>query len=184
VRVRLSGLYASGDSKPHDNVETGFDSILENPQFAGADTSYFIRESIPFVGGGAVGLNGPNGILLDLRSSKDEGQSNFNNPGTVLLGAGADFDVLPQLRISTNINHISFVDTAVIEALRQQGSIPTPLGWDYSVATIWRPWDTQNVVFRVSGAVFSSEKGFDNLLATVGHDTNFYSVVFNAIFAF
>ena len=32
----------------------------------------------------------------DLRSSKDEGQSNFNNPGTVLLGVGADFDVLPR----------------------------------------------------------------------------------------
>jgi len=184
VRVRLSGVYASGDSKPHDNVEGGFDAILENPQIAGSDTSYFIRESIPFIGGGGVALKGPNGLLLDLRSSKDEGQSNFNNPGTILLGGGADFDVLPQLRISTNINHVSFANPAVVEALRQQGSISPDLGWDYSIATIWRPWQTQNIVFRVSGAVFMANRGFDDLFTTVGHDTNFYSGVFNAIFAF
>ena len=80
VRLRLSGLYVSGDSNPHDNVETGSDAILENPQFAVVDTSYFIRQSIPFVGGGLVGVSWCNGVLADLRSSKDEGQSNFNNP--------------------------------------------------------------------------------------------------------
>jgi hypothetical protein len=182
--VRLSGIYASGDGKPHDNVETGFDAILENPQIAGSDTSYFIREGIPFIGGGLVGIKGPNGVLLDLRSSKDEGQSNFNNPGTILLGGGADFDVLPQLRISTNINHVSFANTAVVEALRQQGSISPDLGWDYSLATIYRPWETQNIVFRVSGSVFMANRGFSDLFTSVGHDTNFYSVAFNAIFAF
>jgi hypothetical protein len=184
VRVRLSGLYASGDSKPHDNVETGFDAIMENPQFAGADTSYFIRQSIPFIGGGGVALSGPNGVLNDLRSSKDEGQSNFNNPGTILLGGGADFDVLPELRISTNINHISFANTAVLEALRQQGSISPDFGWDYSVATTWRPWDTQNIVFRVSGAILEANRGFNTLFTTANHDTTFYSVLLNAIFAF
>ena len=184
VRVRLSGIYASGDSKPHSNTETGFDAILENPQIAGSDTSYFIREGIPFISGGGVALKGPNGVLLDLRSSKDEGQSNFSNPGTILLGGGADFDVLPQLRISTNINHVSFANTAVVEALRQQGSISPDLGWDYSVATIWRPWQTQNIVFRVSGSIFSANRGFSDLFTSAGHDTNFYSGVFNAIFAF
>ncbi len=99
VRVRLSALYASGDDNPYDNTEGGFDAIFENPQFAGSDTSYWIRQSVPFAGGGrAIFLNGRNGILNDLRSSKEEGQSNFNNPGTILLGAGADFDVLPELR--------------------------------------------------------------------------------------
>ncbi|MEE8438060.1 MAG: hypothetical protein V3S07_00610, partial [Micropepsaceae bacterium] len=96
MRFRLSGLYASGDNDPYDNLETGFDAIFENPLFAGADTSYWIRQSIPFAGGGrAVGVNGRNGILNSLRSSKEEGQSNFNNPGTILLGIGADFDILP-----------------------------------------------------------------------------------------
>ncbi len=64
IRVRLSGLYASGDDNPYDNHEGGFDAIFENPQFAGADTSYWIRQSIPFVGGGRdIFLNSRNGVL-------------------------------------------------------------------------------------------------------------------------
>ncbi len=184
VRVRLSGLYASGNHDPKGNTETGFDSILENPQFAGADTSYYVRQGVPFVGGGAVALHGPNSILLDLRSSKDEGQSNFNNPGTALIGAGADFDVLPTLRVTTNINHIWFADTAVIQALRQQGSISNDMGWDYSLSTIWRPRMTQNVIFRLSGAVFSPGAGFNSLLTTAGHDSVFYSILFNTVLTF
>jgi hypothetical protein len=184
LRIRLSGLYASGNHNPRGHTETGFDAILENPQFAGADTSYFISQSLPFVGGGAVGLNGPNGLLLDLRSSKDEGQSNFNNPGTALVGIGADADVLPQLRISADINHIWFADTAVVEALRQQGSVSNDLGWDYSISTIWRPRMTQNVVFRLSGAIFQPDSGFNNLLTSVGRDQAYYSVLFNTVLTF
>jgi len=184
VRIRLSGLYASGDRNPHDNVETGFDAILENPQFAGADTSFWIRQSIPFVGGGLVGVSGRNGLLADLRSSKDEGQSNFNNPGTVLLGAGADFDLTPELRVSGNANHLWFANTAVVEALRQQGSISTDLGWDLSLATIWRPRMTQNIVFRASVAAFVPGAGFGSLFPTAGKDSAYYSILLNSILRF
>jgi hypothetical protein len=184
LRIRLSGLYASGNHNPRGGTEGGFDAILQNPQFAGADTSYFISQSLPFVGGGAVGLNGPNGLLLDLRSSKDEGQSNFNNPGTALVGVGADADVLPQLRISGNINHVWFASTAVLEALRQQGSISNDLGWDYSISTIWRPRMTQNIIFRLSGAIFAPDRGFNNLLTSVGRDSAYYSILFNTVLAF
>src|SRR5205814_3841957 len=76
IRLRLSGAYASGQSDPFKNTEHGFDAILENPQFAGADASYWIRQSIPLIGGGGVGLTGRNGMLPSLRSSKTEGQSN------------------------------------------------------------------------------------------------------------
>src|SRR4029077_8317776 len=177
IRFRLSGLLASGDSNPRDSVETGFDAIFQNPQFAGADTSYWLRRSIPFVGGGeAVVLNNLNGVLNDLRSSKELGQSNFNNPGTALLGAGADFDVLPQLRVSTNINHLWFADTAVVEALRQQCCVSADLGWDYSVSTIWRPLMTQNIVLRASAAVLQPGAGFNNLFP----ETAYYSVLLNA----
>ncbi|HRE36552.1 MAG TPA: hypothetical protein PK217_15915, partial [Sphingopyxis terrae] len=54
MRFRLSGLYATGDSDPYNNVEGGFDAIFENPIFGGADTSYWIRQTIPFAGGGRV----------------------------------------------------------------------------------------------------------------------------------
>ena len=185
VRVRLSGLYASGDNDPYDNKEGGFDAIQENPQFAGSDTSYWIRQTIPFAGGGrAIAINGRNGVLNSLRSSKDEGQSNFNNPGTVVLGGGADFDVTPQLRITTNLNHIAFANTAVVQALRQEGSIPNALGWDASVSAIFRPQMTQNLVFRGSVAAFQPGKGFKDLFTnSAGHD-RYYSVLLNAILSF
>jgi hypothetical protein len=185
VRLRLQGLYASGDKDPYDNKETGFDAIFENPQFAGSDTSYWIRQTIPFAGGGRViGINARNGVLNSLRSSKEEGQSNFNNPGTVLLGAGADFDVTPELRISTNVNHISFANTAVLQALRMEGSIPKSLGWDASISTIWRPHMTQNIVFRASAAAFDPGKGFNDLFDNSSRDKRYYSILLNAVVSF
>jgi len=185
IRVRGSILYASGDSKPYDNKETGYDAIFENPQFAGADTSYWIRQSIPFAGGGrAVSITGRNGVLNDLRASKEEGQANFNNPGTILIGGGADFDLTPRLRVTGNVNHVGFVDTAVVRALRNEGSIPKALGWDYSVSAIWRPKMTQNMVFRGSVAVFDPAAGFGDLFTNSGHDDRYYSILLNAILNF
>jgi hypothetical protein len=185
VRVRLSGLYATGDNDPFDDTETGFDAVYENPIFAGADTSYWIRQTIPFAGGGAgISVNTRNGILNNLRTSKDEGQANFNNPGTILLGAGADFDLKPTLRVSTNLNHLWFENTATIKALRNEGSVPKSIGWDASVSVIWRPKAIQNVVFRVSGALFDPGKGFGDLFASAGRDKRFYSVLFNTILSY
>ncbi len=101
----------------------------------------------------------------------------------MLLGAGADFDVLPELRISTNLNHIWFANTAVVEALRQQADIPNDLGWDYSIAAVYRPWETQNIVLRASGAIFSPDSGFGHLFDT-SQDRRFYSVLFNAVLTY
>jgi hypothetical protein len=185
LRIRGSALYASGDKHPFDDKETGFDAIFENPQFAGADTSYWIRQAIPLAGGGrAVTLSGRNGVLADLRSSKEEGQSNFNNPGTILLGLGADADVTPQLRVFGNINHISFEDTSVLQVLRQERSIPTSLGWDYSLSAVFRPRVTQNLVFRASVAVFDPGSGFFDLFSNSNGDSRYYSVLLNAILTF
>ena len=191
IRLRLSGLYASGDKKPYDNKETGFDAIFENPIFAGADTSYWIRQSIPFAGGGrAIAISQRNGILNDLRSSKEEGQSNFNNPGTMLLGVGGDFDVTPKLRISANVNHLWFQNTATLRALRNEGDIPKSIGFDYSLSAIYRPKMIQNVVFRLSGAILDPGKGMRDLFTSASsfsggnRDKYYYSVLFNTILAF
>lgn len=182
IRVRLSGLYASGDGNPYDDKETGFDAILENPIFAGADTSYWIRQAIPFAGGGrAIAISGRNGVLNDLRSSKEEGQSNFNNPGTVLAGVGADFDLTPRLRLSTNANHLWFADTTVLQTLRNEGSIPRAIGWDLSTAAIWRPKATQNIVFRLSGAILFAGSGLRDLVASTDHGSRYYSILANVI---
>ena len=163
IRPRLSFLYGSGDDDPFDNKSTGFDAILENPQFAGADTSYWIRQAVPLIGGGRVALSGRNGVLASLRSSKDEGQSNFVNPGIWLVGIGADFDVLPQLRVSLNWNSLWFDNTQVLEVARNQGSIDSALGQDVSAALTYRPMMTQNVVLRTSYARLFAGKGFQDL---------------------
>lgn len=185
MRFRLSGAWASGDGDPFDDTEGGFDAVFENPIFAGADTSYWIRQTIPFAGGGrAISVNGRNGILNSLRSSKEQGQSNFNNPGLMLAGAGADFDLTPELRVSTNANHLWFEDTAVLQALRVEGSIPKDIGWDLSTAAIWRPQATQNIVFRLSGAALVAGAGFRDLFDAVGNKRTFYSVLANAILTY
>ncbi len=185
MRFRLSAAYASGDGDPFDDTEGGFDAIFENPVFAGADTSYWIRQAIPFAGGGRqVFLNGRNGILNSLRSSKEEGQSNFNNPGLMLVGAGGDFDLTPEFRLSANANHLWFEDTATLQALRVEGSIPKDLGWDLSAAAIWRPKATQNLVFRLSGATLVAGDGFRDLFDTTGGGKAYYSVLANVILSY
>jgi hypothetical protein len=186
VRVRLSALYASGDDDPYDDTDRGFDAIFENPQFAGADTSYWIRQQVPFIGGGFVGLSGRNAVLPALRPNKEQGQSNFTNPGITLIGAGADLDILPSFRLSFNANYLQFNDTSSLEALRQQGNISRSIGWDLSTAAIWRPFLNQNVVLRLSGAVLLPGDGFDELYGSKskGDDDYLYSILGNFVLTY
>lgn len=163
IRPRLSLLYGSGDDDPYDDKATGFDAIFENPQFAGADTSYWIRQAVPLIGGGRVALSSRNGILNSLRSSKEEGQSNFTNPGIMLVGLGADMDLTPKLRLSFNFNSLFFAETEVLEAARNQANIERHIGHDVSASVIYRPLMSQNIVVRASYAQLIAEDGFDSL---------------------
>ena len=180
MRFRLSALYGSGDRNPYDGTAAGYDAIFENPIFAGADTSFWIRRPVPLIGGGGVALSQFNGVLANLRPSKEFGQSNFENPGIVLLGVGADFDITPQLRIFGNANYLRFDDTAILELMRSQGGIGREIGLDLSVAAIWRPFFTQNIILRFSGAVLLPGEGFRALYP----DEDGYSVLANLIFSY
>ena len=131
-----------------------------------------------------MGINTRNGILNNLRSSKEQGQSNFNNPGTILFGAGGDFDLTPKFRLSANVNHLWFANTSSLQALRVEGSIPKSIGLGASLSAIWRPSAIQNVVFRLSGAVFDPGKGLSDLVSSAGRNDRFYSVLFNAIISY
>ena len=181
IRVRASALYGSGDDDPFDDTDEGFDAIFENPIFAGYDTSYFIRQAIPLIGGANnIQLTGRNSVLPSLRSSKELGQSNFTNPGIELYGLGADFDILPELRLSTNFNKLYFDETAVLEQLRNQRRVDSDIGWDLSAAIIYRPYFTQNIVLRLSGALLVPGQGFRDLFV----DDNPFSVLGNFVFTF
>jgi len=180
IRARLSLLYATGDSNPYDRKATGFDAVFENPQFAGGDTSYWISQAVPLIGGGGVTLTSGNGVLADLRSSKGEGQSNFDNPGIMLGGFGADLDVLPVLRVALNLNTIYFANTAVLAALRNQAFDDKHVGEDASIAVTYRPLMSQNIVLRAAYARLFTASGFDALFPHT--DPNYF--LLNFIFAY
>lgn len=166
-RFRFSLVYASGDDDPYDDKETGYDAIFENPQIAGSDTSYWIRQTVPLIGGGRVAISQRNGLLNNLRSSKELGQSNFTNPGLLLLGLGTDLDLTPEFRLSFNANQLWFANTAVLEVARNQGQIDEHIGLDLSAAAIWRPFATQNIVLRLSAAYLLPGQGFEDLYGDV-----------------
>lgn len=180
IRSRLSIIYGSGDEDPFDDKSTGFDAIFENPLIAGADTSFWIRQPVANIGGGGVALSGRNGVLNSLRTSKEQGQSNFTNPGIMLLGAGMDFDILPELRISWNANHIWFDKTEVMEVARNQSNIDKAIGWDLSISSIYRPYMTQNIVFRLSAAALVPGEGYKQLF---GDEIN-YTVLANLVLTY
>jgi len=183
LRVRGSLLYASGDKDPYDGKENGFDAILENPQFAGADTSFWIRQAVPLIGGGGVALSGRNAVLPALRSSKDQGQSNFTNPGLLLVGIGVDADLAPRWRAIANVNQLWFNNTSSLSALRNQGDIDRGLGTDVSVAVQYRPLFIQNIVFNASAAVLIPGKGFKQLYVAGGSNTP-YSILANLVLTY
>lgn len=180
IRPRLSLLYASGDPDPYDSVAEGYDAVFENPIFAGADTSFWIRQAVPNIGGGLVTLSPRNGVLNALTPSKEHGQSNFANPGLQLYGLGADLDLLPELRVSINANKLFFDNTAVLEAALNQGPIDPDIGWDLSLSTIWRPLMSQNIVTRLSGALLAPGRGFEQLYG----EGIAYSILANFVFTY
>jgi len=183
VRVRATGVYASGDRDPFDRKATGFDAILENPQIAGADTSYWIRQAVPFIGGGGVALSMRNGMLPSLRTSREHGQSNFTNPGLRLLGVGADLDIAPQLRLIGNANHLAFDDLSSLAALRNQRLVDRDIGWDVSLALQYRPLFIQNVVLSASFALLFAGSGLRALYGdTVRSDQ--YSALVSMVLTF
>ncbi len=178
IRVRGSLAYASGDSDPFDDKSQGYDAIFENPIFAGADTSYWVRQNLPLIGGGGVALAGRNSLLPSMRSSRELGQSNFENPGLQLIGLGADVDLTPESRVSANLNQLWFDDTATLEVARNQGPIDRGIGTDLSVAWIWRPLATQNAILRLSAAALFPASGLEDLY---GSDDTYTTVLANVI---
>ena len=183
VRLRASALWASGDKDPYDGKAQGFDSVLENPQFAGADTSYWIRQAVPLIGGGGVALSMRNGVLPSLRSSREFGQSNFTNPGLHLFGVGADFDVKPGLRVISNVNYLEFDNLSSLAVLRNQRLHSTKIGVDASVGVQYRPFFTQNVVVNASVGALLPSKGLREIYGN-SFDSTQYSALLNILLNF
>ena len=52
VRYKVSTFYASGDGNPRDGRATGFDTIVDDPSFAGGIFSFWDREELRLPGTG------------------------------------------------------------------------------------------------------------------------------------
>jgi len=165
IRPKFTFFWASGDDKPLDGRGRGFDSILDNPNFAGGGFSYWVRQGIGLPTSG-LELTGRNSLLPALRSSKIEGQPNYINPGLFLYGIGADIDVTPKTKAFFEANYIRFQHTQPLQLILFQDRIRNEVGWDLSLGLRWRPLLTDNIIVNVGGAAFVGGDGFKDIYQT------------------
>jgi hypothetical protein len=165
LRVTLSGFYASGDHDPHGNTGSGFDSIMDDPSFVGGPFSWYSHQGFN-LGGTAVDLKERDSLVLDLRSSKSEGQSNFVNPGVALLGIGASADITPKLRGFANLNYIWMPATETIKVALQTNRSDNQLGLDASLGFKYRPLLTDNIIISAGVGFFFPGPGYKDIYET------------------
>ncbi len=160
ARFRVSGLLSSGDKNPNNSTATGFDSIQDNPNFAGGGFSFFQRQQIGLFG---VNLVQRNSLIPDLRASKVEGQSNFVNPGLRLFNLGADFIITPKLKSINNCNFLWFDNTSSLQTLTFQGNISNRIGTDLSTGIEYRPLLSNNIVILAGAATLLPSVGYRDI---------------------
>src|SRR5262249_28291255 len=159
LRPKVSFLWASGDSDPQDGTARGFDTIFDNPNFAGGPFSFWVRQGIGLTGA-RVNLVNRNSLVPDLRPSKEQGQANFANPGLFFLTVGVDAPVTPKLKALFNANSLRFQDTESLRLLLSQNKIREEIGWDLSVGIQSRPFLNDNMIVTAGFAGFIPGQGF------------------------
>ena len=170
LRFKASFLYASGDANPTSGKATGFDTIFDNPFFAGAGFSYWTRQNIP-LSSTSIGLKNRFSIVPDLRSSKTQGQANFDNPGLLLYNTGVSARITPKLFLDLNASWLEFDRTEVLERVLQRSKISSSIGTDLSAGLQYRPLLTDNVILTAGLATLIPGGGFKSIY----EDKAFYS---------
>jgi hypothetical protein len=159
ARFRVSGLYQSGDGNARNGQATGFDSIFDQQNFGG-EFSFWRRQRIPLFG---VGLTNDQSQLVNLRSSRIQGQSNFVNPGLWLINTGVDFDITPRLRSINNANVLFFDKTSSLEVFTFQSNIDKYIGVDLSTGFEYRPRLNNNAIIMGGLSTLIPGGGFRQL---------------------
>jgi hypothetical protein len=176
IRIRASGLYASGDGNPADGQSHGFDGINQSALFAGTDSTFFIHQRLPLVLG-AIDLKQRDSLFPSLRSTADTGESNFTNPGLELLGVGADLDLAPALRVSFDVDRLAFDRTAPLQAILGGAPVSRTIGTDASADAIYRPFISQNVIARLSVGKLFAVPAARNLVGGAAPFSMFFNLV-------
>jgi len=169
LRFRGSFFFAQGDKNPTDGKATGFDAILDDPNFVGGQFSFWNRNGIRLTQTG-VGLVQANSILPSLRSSKIEGQANFVNPGIFIYNGGIDVEVTQRLKAVFNVNYLRFHRTESLEYILFQPHIRHEIGWDYSLGVAYRPLLINNVTLTFGAATLKPGRGFRDIYTTATTD--------------
>jgi hypothetical protein len=178
MRFRGSFAYASGDRNPTGGTASGFDSIFDNPNFAGGGYSFFTRQGLRLVDTG-LALNNRNSFLPDLRTSKEQGQANFVNPGLLIYNIGFDADLTPKLKLITNASYLQFDSPRVLQLLQHDNKITRDIGLDLSVGLQYRPFLNNNVIVNVGAAALVPGRGFKEIYSSQTLYSVFTGVTFS-----
>ena len=162
-RYQTSVFVTSGDDNPRNGTARGFDSIMDFPEILGGEASYWHRQSVRIADRGGVALMQRDSVIPDLRSSKIQGQSEFVNPGILIVNAQASFDLTPKLRALGNINYIRFMDTEPLEILLKQPNIRKDVGIDIGALVEYRPLLNNNIILKGYAAVLQPIGGFQDI---------------------
>jgi hypothetical protein len=165
IRFKASFFYASGDNNPTDGHGTGFDTILDHPNFIGGPFSYFSRQGFVF-GDTSVLLKQRDSLVIDLRSSKTEGQSNFVNPGVFIYGVGTNMDLLPTLKLFLNANYVRMANVESANLALHTANITPGIGWDLSGGIQYRPLLTDNIIISAGLGALIPANGFKAIYET------------------
>jgi hypothetical protein len=160
AHFRTALFYASGDANPRNQFATGFDAIIDNPNFAGGPFSFWQHQAIPLFGTNLVNRFS---LLPDLRASNLNGESNFVNPGLVLLSFGADLDLTPKARMFNTVNLLWFDQTAVLEEYLARPRVAHFIGEDLSTGVEYRPLLNNNVILTLGLSALIPGEGFKDL---------------------
>jgi hypothetical protein len=112
-----------------------------------------------------VGLDGRNSVLPSLRSSKNEGQANFVNPGVLIVNGGVDAELTTKLKLITNVNLLRFHRTEVLQRLLFQGAIDKAIGLDVGGGLQWRPALNDNMVITGGVAALIPGAGYKQVFS-------------------
>ncbi|NUO82196.1 hypothetical protein HUU05_19160 [candidate division KSB1 bacterium] len=159
-RYKVSAFYASGDPKPMDGYANGFDTIVDQPVFAGGPFSYWNFQGINLLG---VRLVNRQSLVPNLRPSKTEGQANFVNPGVLIFNAAFDAEWTPKLKSVLNANYLRFVNTATLQQFINQPNIRNDIGLDYGLGLIYRPFLNNQAIITLSATALTPFGGFQDI---------------------
>jgi hypothetical protein len=167
LRFYTSVFYASGDGhtrfgNSRADAANGFDSIVDETHFAGTQFSFFDREGIRLTSTG-VGLTNSLSLLASLRSSKQEGQASFVNPGVRIYNAGVNASVTPKLDAVLNASYLQFDNVQSLQLMLFQPNIHRSLGVDLGTGINYRPPLSENIVLTAGFAALVPGTGFQQV---------------------